>query len=123
MRTAPRDDLIAANTAPGQQGLAFGLHRSMDTMGAVLGPLVALALVQADVPLRWIFAIAVIPGLLSVVAIVFLVREHREEPQRRAFRLSLPAPRRSAGCSPGRCSSRSATPATPSSCSRPRTSG
>jgi MFS family permease len=91
MRTAPRDDLIAANTVPGQQGLAFGLHRSMDTMGAVLGPLVALALVQADVPLRWIFAIAVIPGLLSVVAIVFLVRERREEPQRRAFRLSLPS--------------------------------
>ena len=90
MRTAPRDDLIAANTQPGQQGLAFGLHRTMDTMGAVLGPLVALALVQADVPLRWIFAIAVIPGLLSVVAIVFLVREHREQPQRRAFRLSLP---------------------------------
>ncbi len=90
MRTAPRDDLIAANTAPGQQGLAFGLHRSMDTMGAVLGPLVALALVQAGVSLRLIFAIAVIPGLLSVVAIVFLVRERREEPQRRAFRLSLP---------------------------------
>ena len=90
MRTAPRDDLIAANSAPGQQGLAFGLHRSMDTMGAVLGPLVALVLVQAGVSLRWIFAIAVIPGLLSVVAIVFLVRERREEPQRRAFRLSLP---------------------------------
>ncbi len=91
MRTAPRDDLIAANTHPGQQGLAFGLHRSMDTMGAVLGPLVALVLVQADVPLRWIFAVAVIPGVLSVVAIVFLVKEHREAPQRTAFRLSLPA--------------------------------
>ena len=62
MRTAPRDDLIAANTKPGQQGLAFGLHRTMDTMGAVLGPLVALALVEAHVSLRWIFAIAVIPG-------------------------------------------------------------
>ena len=63
MRTASRDDLIAARTQPGQQGLAFGLHRTMDTMGAVLGPLVALALVQAHVPLRWIFAIAVIPGM------------------------------------------------------------
>ena len=90
MRTAPRDDLIAANTKPGQQGLAFGLHRTMDTMGAVLGPLVALALVEAHVSLRWIFAIAVVPGVLSVVAIVFLVKEHREAPQRRAFRLSLP---------------------------------
>jgi MFS family permease len=91
MRTAPRDDLIAANTRPGQQGLAFGLHRSMDTLGAVLGPLIALALVQAHVSLRWIFAIAVVPGLLSVLAIVLFVREHRERPRRSAFRLTLPA--------------------------------
>jgi MFS family permease len=91
MRTAPRDDLIAANTRSGQQGLAFGLHRSMDTVGAVLGPLVALALVEAHVSLRWIFAIAVIPGLLSVLAIVLLVKEHREAPRRQAFRPSLPA--------------------------------
>jgi MFS family permease len=84
-------ELPAANTRPGQQGLAFGLHRSMDTMGAVLGPLVALALVQADVPLRWIFAIAVVPGLLSVVAIVVLVKEHREAPQAGAYKLSLPS--------------------------------
>lgn len=91
MRTAPRDDLIAAGTEPGQQGLAFGLHRSMDTLGAVLGPLVALALVEADVPLRWIFAIAVVPGLFSVAAVVFLVKERREAPRRSAFRLSLPS--------------------------------
>ncbi len=91
MRTAPRDDLIAANTRPGQQGLAFGLHRSMDTLGAVIGPLVALALVQAEIPLRWIFAIAVAPGLLSVLAIVLFVRERREEPRPGAFRPSLPA--------------------------------
>ncbi len=91
MRTAARDDLIAANTRPGQQGLAFGLHRSMDTLGAVLGPLVALALVQGGVSLRWIFAIAVVPGLLSVVAILLFVRERREPPRRGAFRLSLPA--------------------------------
>ena len=91
MRTAPRDDLIAVNTRPGQQGLAFGLHRAMDTMGAVLGPLVALALVQANVSLRWIFAIAVVPGLLSVLAIALLVKEHRQAPRKQAFRLSLPA--------------------------------
>jgi MFS family permease len=91
MRTASRDDLIAAGTKPEQQGLAFGLHRAMDTLGAVLGPLVALALVQAGWPLRWIFAAAVIPGLLSVVAILMLVRERRATPRRTAFRLSLPA--------------------------------
>src|SRR5665811_2169087 len=84
-------DLVAARTKPEQQGLAFGLHRSMDTMGAVLGPLFALALVEAHVPLRWIFAIAVIPGFLSVLVILWLVKEHRVEPRRRAFHLSLPA--------------------------------
>ena len=91
MRTAPRDDLIAASTKPEQQGLAFGLHRSMDTLGAVIGPLVALALVEAHVSLRWIFAIAAVPGFLSVVAIVLFVREQREQPRASAFRLSLPA--------------------------------
>lgn len=91
MRTAARDDLIAAATRPEQQGLAFGLHRTMDTMGAVLGPLVALLLVELHMPLRWIFAIAVVPGLLSVLAILLFVREQREQPRRSAFRLSLPA--------------------------------
>jgi MFS family permease len=90
MRTASRDDLIAARTKPEQQGLAFGLHRAMDTLGAVLGPLVALALVQAHVPLRWIFAIAVIPGFASVLVILWLVKEHRAAPRRSAFRISLP---------------------------------
>ena len=91
MRTASRDDLIAARTRPGQQGLAFGLHRAMDTMGAVIGPLVALLLVQLQVPLRVIFLIAVIPGCVSVLVILWLVKEHRAEPRRGAFRLSLPA--------------------------------
>jgi MFS family permease len=90
MRTASRDDLIAATTRPEQQGLAFGLHRTMDTMGAVIGPLVALLLVQLHVPLRWIFAIAVIPGFVSVLVILWLVKEYRAEPRRSAFRLSLP---------------------------------
>jgi MFS family permease len=91
MRTASRDDLIAVRARPGQQGLAFGLHRSMDTLGAVAGPLVALALVEFHVPLRWIFAVAVVPAVLSVLVIVRRVKEHRAEPRRRAFRLSLPA--------------------------------
>jgi MFS family permease len=91
MRTASRDDLIASNTRPGQQGLAFGLHRTMDTMGAVVGPLLSLALVELHVPLRWIFAIAVIPGVASVFIILKLVREHRSAPRKEAFRPRLPA--------------------------------
>jgi MFS family permease len=91
MRTAARDDLIAAAARPGQHGLAFGLHRTMDTLGAVLGPLIAIGLLELGVSLRWIFAIAVIPGLLSVLAILLLVKERRQEPRRGSFRLSLPA--------------------------------
>jgi MFS family permease len=62
----------------------------MDTMGAVLGPLVALLLIELDVPLRWVFAVAVIPGLLSVLVIALFVRERRQQPHQAAFRLSLP---------------------------------
>lgn len=91
MRTAARDDLLATQTRDDQQGLAFGLHRAMDTVGAVLGPLLALALVEADVPIRWIFALAVIPGLASVLIIVWLVKERRGEPRRGAFRPKLPS--------------------------------
>ena len=91
MRTAPRDDLLAAATPPSQQGRAFGLHRAMDTMGAVLGPLVGLALVQAEIPIRWIIGLAALPGFVSVFLILRLVREHRSEPQRGALRPRLPA--------------------------------
>lgn len=75
MRTAPRDALLAAGVHDRDRGLAFGLHRTMDTAGAVLGPLFTLLLLQLGVSLRWIFALAVIPGLLSVVVIWRGVRE------------------------------------------------
>jgi MFS family permease len=44
IRTAPRDALISLSSAPASQGAAFGIHRAMDTAGALLGPLVAFAL-------------------------------------------------------------------------------
>ena len=102
MRTAPRDDLIAANTKPDQQGLAFGLHRSMDTIGAVLGPLVAVALRRG--PRARCAGSSPSPSSRACsasLAIVFLVKEHRETPQTQAFRLSLPGRPPSAGCSSG----------------------
>jgi MFS family permease len=82
MRTAPRDALLAADVDDRDRGLAFGLHRTMDTAGAVIGPLTALLLLQLGVSLRWVFAIAFVPGLLSVVVIWRSVRERRpaEEP-------------------------------------------
>jgi MFS family permease len=91
VRTAPRDALIGAGTKPGQQGLAFGLHRAMDTMGAALGPLVALACLELGVPLRWVLGLAVVPALLSVLLILVFVRERRQPPSATALRLRMPA--------------------------------
>ena len=71
VRTSPRDALIADSTPPGLYGRAFGYHRGMDTMGAVVGPLAGLALLAAlgEDDLRLIFGLAVIPGLLAVLAL------------------------------------------------------
>src|SRR5437870_1670834 len=47
LRTSPRDALIAADTTPADRGRAFGFQRALDTAGAVIGPLVGLALYEA----------------------------------------------------------------------------
>ena len=61
MRTAPRDALLAAGVHDADRGLAFGLHRSLDTLGAVLGPLLALVLLaRGPVICAAIFAVAVV---------------------------------------------------------------
>jgi MFS family permease len=66
IRSAPRDALIGAVTPPERRGLAFGLHRAMDNMGAVLGPAIAFALLGlGHLSIRTIFALALVPGLLS----------------------------------------------------------
>lgn len=74
VRSAPRDALLASSVGSADAGRAFGFHRAMDHAGAVVGPLVATVLLGLHVPLRTIFAIAIVPGLLSVAS-VFLIRE------------------------------------------------
>ena len=92
VRTAPRDALIAASTPADQRGLAFGLHRTMDTLGAVIGPLLALLLFWTlHMSPRTIFAFAVLPGVVSVLFITRFVRERAKAPARASFRPRLPA--------------------------------
>jgi len=63
VRGAPRDALIADSVTAGRRGLAFGFHRSLDTLGAAVGPLVAFAvLARAPERYRMVFWIAAIPG-------------------------------------------------------------
>ena len=80
VRGAPRDALIAESVDPSIRGRAFGFHRAADHAGAVVGPLIAFALLQWEhVPLRTVFLLAAIPGLLSVVVLVLGVRETPRE--------------------------------------------
>jgi MFS family permease len=84
IRTAPRDALIADSTAPEARGRAFGLHRAMDTTGAVIGVALAALIVGAvqgdDTTLqgdtfRLLALAALIPGLLALLAIAVGVRD------------------------------------------------
>ena len=82
VRTSPRDALIADFSDPAHYGRAYGFHRMADSAGAVLGPLIGLALLAiiGEQHLRPIFLVAVIPGVASVL-LVGLVRERRRKPQ------------------------------------------
>jgi len=71
LRTAPRDALIAGAVPAAQRGRAFGFHRSMDHAGAVIGPLIAFALLAAHVPLEHVFLASVVPGTLVLLLLAF----------------------------------------------------
>jgi MFS family permease len=99
IRTSPRDALIGDSVPKEVRGLAFSFHRSMDHTGAVLGPLAAIAILyfikggailtqehstvggalqvghSELVLLQWVFAAALIPGILAMAAAIFKVRE------------------------------------------------
>ena len=76
IRGAPRDALIADIAPPEQRGAAFGLRQSLDTIGAFLGPLLAMGLMLLWAnDFRAVFWVAVIPGVLAVLVLLLGVRE------------------------------------------------
>src|SRR5690606_31062851 len=78
LRTAPRDALLAESVEPDRRGTAFGIHRAADHAGAVLGPLLATGiLLLAPGRVRLVFALAAVPAALSVLLLVWKVREGR----------------------------------------------
>lgn len=93
-RTSARDALIRESSTKSTLGRAFGLHRAMDTAGAVLGPLLALAILyffnlgEGSSGLRTIFFIAVIPSVIGVLLLVFFVRETAKGKEKSAKSLS-----------------------------------
>jgi MFS family permease len=82
IRSGPRDALIADSVAPSQRGRAFGLNRSMDHLGAALGPVIAWALLAMGASLRVTFAVAAGFGLLAPAVLFFRLREHEQSADR-----------------------------------------
>ena len=77
IRTGARDAMLSDQATPNTKGTVFGLHRSMDTLGAVLGPLLALMYLYAfPYHYKMLFFIAFLPGLAAVFASFFL-KEHK----------------------------------------------
>lgn len=74
LRSSPRDALLAASVTPERRGLAFGLHRSMDNAGAVLGPILAAVLLGYGFKVRDLFVISLVPAVLCL-GMSLLIRE------------------------------------------------
>jgi len=81
LRVPARNALLADVVHPSAYGRAYGFERMMDNLGAIFGPLLALALVAA-VGVRWAIGLSVVPGLLAAAAIVYAIR-HTPKPQQR----------------------------------------
>jgi MFS family permease len=76
IRGAPRDALIADLSPPHVRGASFGLRQTLDTIGAFLGPLIAIVLMALTADsFRIVFWIAVIPAFISFALIAFAVKE------------------------------------------------
>lgn len=82
IRGAPRDALVADLAPPQVRGAAYGLRQSLDTVGAFIGPLLAVGLMLLwSNDFRAVFWVAVIPGALAVVVLFFGVREPPRPPR------------------------------------------
>jgi MFS family permease len=89
LRGPLRDAIVAQAITPETRGRAFGFHRAMDTIGAVIGPLLGVALLGwaqeldwagSAGPFRFVFWLTLIPGTLAVLAFLLLVRDPEQSP-------------------------------------------
>ncbi|MCX5275107.1 MFS transporter [Streptomyces virginiae] len=101
LRTAPRDALISLSVPPGEQGRAFGVHRAMDTAGALLGPLAAFGVLWVAVDgYEAVFTVSCCVAVLGVVLLALFVRE-------------APPPATAPATAPAAAPARAARPAPP----------
>ena len=77
VRTSPRDALLSESVSEKHRGAAFGLHKTLDQAGAIVGPLIAsAAMIMLSFTIRDIFWLSLIPGTIALFIILFLVKEH-----------------------------------------------
>jgi MFS family permease len=97
IRSPLRDALLAESVPAETRGKAFGFHRAGDTAGAILGPLIGVALLSywgphssdPSRPFRIAFLLTLIPGIASALTFALLVHENRREPSRTSLSASL----------------------------------
>ena len=83
IRTSARDALITESSEAQYRGSVFGFHRAVDTMGALVGPLIALALLSKfGHNLRFIFYLAVIPSVIGIILLAVFVKDIRKRQNR-----------------------------------------
>ncbi len=76
LRTAPRDSILLENTTPLNRGFIFGFHRSLDSLGAVFGPIAGLLLLYLmKENMRLVFFMAFIPSAVAVIILILSVKE------------------------------------------------
>ena len=82
IRTGARDALLSDEATPETKGKIFGFHRSMDTLGAVIGPAIALIYLYFN-PSKYktLFLLAFIPGLLAILSTLFLKQKNNPAPK------------------------------------------
>jgi MFS family permease len=91
IRTSPRDAILADTTSKEERGKAFGFRRSMDTLGAALGPFVAyLILTLWNGSYQNVFWASAIPGLIATLLLIFYLKDKRNPLKTQTNVRSLP---------------------------------
>jgi MFS family permease len=92
LRSSPRDLLITESVPPEETGRAFGFHQAMDHAGAVVGPLLATGLLALGLTTRSVFAVALVPGVLALGALLTVKEPPAPEKPPRARAPDAPLP-------------------------------
>ena len=93
IRTSPRDALISAYSTQEISGKSFGIHRAMDTSGAILGTLLAFLFLfllgETEGTFRFIFLFSFIPAGIALFILIFLVKEPKEKIRAKTLKLKI----------------------------------